>query len=287
MDVRSWQDAARAVIAITLLSMLASVLIAWGIATLLGREFQLVFAVSVPAIGAPIFIIPLVRANLRLYQTRAELERLVRTDSLTGLANRRSFLEQATNIFSSPAADEDRIAVMMVDIDHFKRINDSCGHDIGDRVLKMVANAIVSVALQERPGQVLIGRIGGEEFAVLARDVDRDGAVALAARLCQAVRRLQWSRCEQVIVPTVSIGVAMRDACETFAQVLKAADIAVYDAKALGRDRWCIAHRDIDALPQQRGAFDNLHRRGEGVSSSQGAVPIEAGAAALRRALSA
>ncbi|MEZ5788634.1 MAG: GGDEF domain-containing protein [Xanthobacteraceae bacterium] len=287
MKVRSWKDAVRAVIAITLLSMLASVLIAGLIAMLLGKRLDPVFALSVPAIFVPFFAVPLVRANLRLSRTRSELERLVRTDSLTGLPNRRSFLEEAGNFFSSPAADEDGIAVMMVDIDHFKRINDSCGHDIGDRVLKMVANAIVAVALRERPRQVLIGRIGGEEFAVLARAVDRDRAVALAERFCQAVRRLHWSKCEQVTMPTVSIGIAMRDAGETFAQVLKAADIAVYDAKALGRDRWCIARQDGDEA-SQHGAPVTQRRRGEGVASlRKAAMPAEAGTVALREAQSA
>lgn len=274
MSVRTWKGAVCAVIAITLLSMLASVMVAWGIATLLDRELQLVFALSVPAICAPIFIIPLVRANLRLSQTRAELEHLVRTDSLTGLANRRSFLEQATDLFSSPAADEDGIAVMMVDIDHFKRINDTCGHDIGDRVLKAVANAIVSVTSRERPGCALAGRLGGEEFAVLARGVDSRGAVALAERLCQAVRRLKWFRRGQAVAPTVSIGVTMREPGQTFAQVLKAADVAVYEAKALGRDR-CIAHQPVDVSPDQG--------RGERAAG----WPAAPGTVALRGALSA
>jgi diguanylate cyclase (GGDEF)-like protein len=287
MVVRSWKDGVRAVISITLLSVLGSVLIAWGIAMLLDKKLELVFAVAVPAMGVPFFVIPLVRANLRLYQTRAELERLVRTDSLTGLANRRSFLEQATSLFSSPAADKDDIAVMMVDIDHFKRINDSCGHDRGDRVLKLVANAIVSVALQEHPGQALVGRIGGEEFVVLAHGVDASGAVALAEKLCQVMRRLECSKYDHVMVPTVSIGVAMRNAGETFAQVLKAADIAVYEAKALGRDRWCIAHRDIDALAK-RDIADGQHRAGEGVTPRRSAgLTAEAGAVALRGALPA
>jgi diguanylate cyclase (GGDEF)-like protein len=287
MVVRSWKDGVRAVISITLLSVLVSVLIAWGIAMLLDKKLELVFVVAVPVMGVPIFVIPLLRANLRLYQTRAELERLVRTDSLTGLANRRSFLEEATSLFSSPAADKDDIAVMMVDIDHFKRINDSCGHDHGDRVLKLVANAIVSVALQEHPGHVLVGRIGGEEFVVLAHGVDASGAVALAEKLCQAMRRLECSKYDHVMVPTVSIGVAMRNAGETFAQVLKAADIAVYEAKALGRDRWCIAHRDIDALAKCDLA-DGQHRAGEGVAPRRSAgLPVEAGAVALRGALPA
>jgi diguanylate cyclase (GGDEF)-like protein len=285
MVVRSWKDGVRAVISITLLSVLVSVLIAWGIAMLLDKKLELVFVVAVPVMGVPIFVIPLLRANLRLYQTRAELERLVRTDSLTGLANRRSFLEEATSLFSSPAADKDDIAVMMVDIDHFKRINDSCGHDHGDRVLKLVANAIVSVALQEHPGHVLVGRIGGEEFVVLAHGVGARGAVALAEKRCQAMRRLECSKCDQF--PTVSIGVAMRNAGETFAQVLKAADIAVYEAKALGRDRWCIAHRDIDALAKCDLA-DGQHRAGEGVAPRRSAgLPVEAGAVALRGALPA
>jgi len=287
MVVRSCKDGVRAVILITLLSVLVSVLIAWGIAMLLDKKLELVFAVAVPVMGVPIFVIPLVRANLRLYQTRAELERLVRTDSLTGLANRRCFLEQATSLFSSLAADKDDIAVMMVDIDHFKRINDSCGHDNGDRVLKLVANAIVSEALQEHPGHVLVGRIGGEEFVVLAHGVDAGGAVALAEKLCQAMRRLECSKYDHVTVPTVSIGVAMRNADETFAQVLKAADIAVYEAKALGRDRWCIAHRDIDALAK-RDIADGQHRAGEGVTPRRSAgLSADAGAVALRGALPA
>lgn len=288
MVVRSRNDAVRAVIGITLLSMFASVLIGWGIAIPLDKKFELVFALTVPAIGVPLFAVPLVLANLRLYQTRAELERLVRTDSLTGLANRRSFLEQATDLFSSPAAAHDDIAVMMVDIDHFKQINDSCGHDAGDRVLKRVANSIVSVAEREYPGQVLVGRLGGEEFALLTHGVAAAGAVALAEKLCQTMRRLECTRCGMVeTAPTLSIGVAMRRTGETFTQVLKAADVAVYEAKALGRDRWCIADRNAEASPR-RNVPDGRRRAEEGVAPRRNArLPFKADATAAARLRSA
>ena len=285
MVVRSRSDAVLAVIAITLLSMLASVLIAFGIGALIDKKVELVFALTIPAMVAPFFVVPLVRANLHLYQTRAELERLVRTDSLTGLANRRYFLEQATKLFSSPAANDDGIAVMMVDIDHFKRINDACGHDVGDRVLKTVANAIVSVTKQDHFGQILVGRIGGEEFAVLAHGVDTGGAISLAEELCQAVRRLKWLKIGRGVAPTLSIGIAMRRPGETFAQVLKAADVAVYEAKDLGRDRWRVADRDDAALPRrhasepQHGAAGSVPRPAR--------LPVAADEAAIHNALPA
>lgn len=287
MVVRSRSDAIRAVIKITLLSMLASVLIAGCIAALLGERLELIFALGVPAIGVPLFAIPLVRANLRLYQARAELEWLVRIDCLTGLANRRYFLEEASELFSSPVAKDEDVAVMMVDIDHFKQINDRCGHDSGDRVLKQVANAIVSVAEQEHPGRVLVGRLGGEEFAVLAQGLDAGGAATLAERLCQTMRRLDCGPCDEAVVaPTVSIGVAMRIAGETFARALKAADIAVYEAKNLGRDRWCMAYREIDAVPLQ-GPDGGQSRANRPVAGRRSArLSAEANATALPSAAS-
>lgn len=269
MTIRSWQDGVCAVISITLLSMLASVLIAWGIAALLGEKLEIIFALLVPAIFVPFFAVPLVRANLHLYKTRAELERQAGTDSLTGLANRRSILKQANGLFTSRTATRDDTAVLMVDIDHFKRINDSCGHDTGDRVLKLVADAIAAVAEQECPGRVYVGRLGGEEFAVVTYGADARGAAALAERLCQTMRRLECRGCDKGTPgPTVSIGIAMRNEGETFAQVLKAADTAVYEAKAQGRDRWCIAQErappgpaNCNLPPASEMAFPELLER--------------------------
>ncbi|KFN48250.1 GGDEF domain-containing protein [Arenimonas composti] len=155
-------------------------------------------------------------------------------DALTTLPNRRAMLEQAQALLAEAGAAGRGHALLMVDVDHFKAINDRGGHPFGDRVLAAVAGCL-QVACADRAS---VGRFGGEEFLVLAPARGRDGAVALGEdlRACVAALRLQdGDRPEPV---AVSVGIAVLDASTpSLAAWIAAADAALYRAKREGRDR--------------------------------------------------
>jgi diguanylate cyclase (GGDEF)-like protein len=163
---------------------------------------------------------------------QADLRRLARTDPLTGTLNRLALEEAAGRLFGR--AGVPGLAVLMLDADHFKAINDRYGHAGGDRVLAALAHGI---GTRLRPGDVL-GRVGGEEFLVLLPHTDLATATALAEELRAHVasQPLRLDGLAQAI--TVSIGVAVRDAADGDADALiRRADRALYEAKRTGRNR--------------------------------------------------
>lgn len=154
------------------------------------------------------------------------------TDSLTGLGNRRHLERQLTSWLNDWARDGTAFGVLFADIDHFKRINDSFGHDAGDEALAVVGRTISHAV---RSGDVA-ARYGGEEFAVLTRAAT-DGVAATAERLRSLIAASRLVIVRQLIEITVSIGattVAPGDSAET---LLRRADMALYTAKRAGRNR--------------------------------------------------
>jgi diguanylate cyclase (GGDEF)-like protein len=125
------------------------------------------------------------------------------------------------------------MSVIMFDVDHFKRINDTWGHAAGDLVLQRVAHAC-RVSL--RPGD-LLGRIGGEEFLVVARDASAEGAAGLAERLRSAVESTRFSDIDSSLVVTISLGVASSENFTSFEKLMQRADALLYEAKEGGRNR--------------------------------------------------
>jgi len=195
--------------------------------------------VIIPALIAPAAMYPLLLLIKRQRELRADLERMVRTDVLTELPNRRAFFEFAQAELA-PSKDERQTAAMMIDIDHFKRINDSYGHDVGDVVLKRVAGVIRDEIAAAKPANWTVARLGGEEFAILAEGLSPGAVARLAERICIQVHR--WVGAGDALDPvTVSVGVAFRAAGMGIDRLLKEADDAVYIAKANGRDRWVVA----------------------------------------------
>lgn len=168
-----------------------------------------------------------VRDNLHLLR---ELQHLASTDSLTGIGSRRHFYELAEREFYLARRSGRPLAAMMVDIDHFKTINDTYGHAAGDTVLQSVAR---QCQFGLRAGD-LIGRYGGDEIVILLPDSDLDAALAAAGRI----------RGEEIIVETLegpvratlSMGVATSDSCGDLAELLHRADLALYEAKQAGRN---------------------------------------------------
>ncbi len=198
------------------------------------------FSTVIPLAVSPLLIVPLAWAISRLMELKAALERSVRTDALTGLLNRHGFFEHAERVFQRADKDARPVALMMVDVDRFKEVNDTFGHAAGDDLLKQIARGIAE-AVAGAPVQSIAARFGGDEFAVLLTDLDASAAGAVAARLCLAVRGATGSHHEAAPCPTVSVGLAMRAGGRSVDAVMKAADEAAYAAKRAGRDRWILA----------------------------------------------
>lgn len=154
------------------------------------------------------------------------LRRLALHDSLTGAVNRRGFMDRLAQAQQQQAL----LSLVMIDIDHFKRINDRHGHAAGDGVLREVAARL----RRQMRGADLLGRLGGEEFALLLPATDLAGARAQAELARQALRREPMAIAGTV---TASFGVAQWDGSESAADWLHRADLALYQAKRRGRDQ--------------------------------------------------
>lgn len=162
-----------------------------------------------------------------------ELEQQVRRDGLTGLSNRDHFVTTGRMELQRAARYRHPLALLMVDIDHFKQTNDTYGHLAGDEVLKAVAQVCADAV---RTNDCL-ARLGGEEFAVLMPQTALDQACAAAERLRTAVARLRCDLQDGVVTPTVSVGVAIaEEGDETLSSLMRRGDLAMYAAKSKGRN---------------------------------------------------
>jgi diguanylate cyclase (GGDEF)-like protein len=173
------------------------------------------------------------RNMLKLRSATRDLYRLATTDELTGLANRRHFLLRLVDEVARAMRYPQPTALALLDLDHFKRINDTHGHAAGDAVLQVAAGLCREV-LRDVDS---IGRIGGEEFAVLMPGTDLAGARIVCERLRLAVEQAQVETPSGTVRPTISIGVAERRPEEDSALLLLRADNALYRAKQNGRNR--------------------------------------------------
>jgi len=164
-----------------------------------------------------------------------ELRRLATTDPLTGLANRRHFLTRLENELARlHRGVNPPVSVLMMDLDHFKRVNDRYGHPVGDALLKHCARVVGGAARR----MDLVGRMGGEELAVLLPGTDLAMACVFAERVCASLARSPFDHDGTPIRLTASIGVAQMAATDaSTSEVLKRADAALYRAKQAGRNR--------------------------------------------------
>lgn len=167
-------------------------------------------------------------------RVQEELRVMATTDSLTGMPNRRHFLELAEREFERTRRYPAALTALMLDADHFKRINDTYGHDVGDMVLKALAQTLAT----ELRTTEIFGRMGGEEFAVALPATPAGGAAVVAERLRRAIEATEVRAGEEILSFTVSIGVAeMSGGDSSFANMLSRADQALYQAKSGGRNR--------------------------------------------------
>ena len=175
-----------------------------------------------------------VSQNVDQLELIGTLQDLATRDFLTGLPNRRCFLEQSQRQLPQLHLDGEQVAVAMIDIDHFKHINDTHGHEAGDDALRAVAAAVAQHARQED----LIARFGGEEFCLLVPGMDEEQAVHYFDELRQAIAALEVDLGHTTLRMTVSIGLCcLRPQRDSLHRLISEADRQLYLAKAAGRNR--------------------------------------------------
>lgn len=229
-------------------------LIAWLplLALTLVRVTQLIVGLQLPewleygfpasmAYAAVVITVGLADRTLQVRHERDRAHRLAENDPLTGVLNRRAILDRLHEAWRNARDNGRSLAVLFLDLDHFKRINDTRGHAAGDACLRAVVGAIQ----EQLGGADHLGRYGGEEFLVVLRWVSARGAQQIAERICARAAALRVSVGGEPISLTVSIGVAVMDADTPGAETLvECADTAQYRAKALGRNRVVVYRRE-------------------------------------------
>jgi diguanylate cyclase (GGDEF)-like protein len=204
---------------------------------------------TVLSFEALLFTISIAFILLAMAKERTELRHrtAAMVDPLTGIANRRSFLQEAALIAKRHIADPRPTAVLVIDLDHFKSINDRFGHALGDRVLELFSET----ARQSIRSSDLIGRLGGEEFAAVLYDTNRDKAMAVAERIRESFAQASLEVDSRPVGATVSIGlVHCQEALLDVPQLLAQADQALYYAKKRGRNRVEVA--SLELVMQQK-----------------------------------
>ncbi|MBN2812170.1 MAG: diguanylate cyclase [Spirochaetales bacterium] len=185
--------------------------------------------------------------NAELSIEREKAQALALHDPLTNLLNRRAIEPMMQFEMNRKKRANAPVSLLIIDIDHFKRVNDTYGHDVGDIVLKRLAETLT----EYRRSTDLVARWGGEEFAVLLSDTEESQAIVLAEKIRKACENLKFEECDGI---TVSIGVAELIAEETFDSWFKRADAALYTAKKTGRNKTIAASgMDPETAGQETG----------------------------------
>ena len=210
-------------------------------AVLLSATFRGEFVLSTPsftllAFGTLLFTVVLAFLQLNMTKERTELKHKINSlvDPLSGVANRRAFLDRAAGLLVRQETDHEPLAMLLFDLDHFKQINDQFGHAIGDTVLQSFA----ATATQTLGADILFARIGGEEFASCLPVGDLDEAYAIADRVRRNFAAAAAPFGSASLSPSVSVGVTVGcDPGVTVTELLSIVDRALYRAKELGRNR--------------------------------------------------
>lgn len=226
---------ARAVLVATIISILLSVAVCGAAIHIMMRQSVfgewMYFAIITPAIVAPLVSLAIFTMAYELAEARAALANVAATDPLTGVGNRRKFFEFADRDLARSRREKTPIALVMLDIDHFKALNDRYGHASGDDALVAVASAC-SARLRQTD---LLCRWGGEEFIALLPMCGFYDAVRVAETLRKAVESLRVEGIDQVV--TVSLGATEIGFEDDLRSAIARADEQLYRAKAAGRNQ--------------------------------------------------
>ena len=186
------------------------------------------------------------RAASRIVSMQRELIGLATTDFLTGVLNRRAFFEKAQDLCANANAEVgSMLSAIMLDIDHFKRINDTYGHSAGDEALRTIAHEVAKEG-------AIVGRLGGEEFSMLLEGTPLLRAVQIAESLRLRLQELEVPVGQQKISLTCSFGVSLRQADDTIDALLGRSDLALYQAKANGRNQVVVGECMFDVAGYDR-----------------------------------
>jgi diguanylate cyclase (GGDEF)-like protein len=201
------------------------------------------------------------QAVKRVSETRDRLRHLAYFDTLTSLPNRRLFTEQLSLLLKLAARNKQQVALLLLDLDNFKRVNDSLGHRAGDELLREVgdrlANSVRDSDVVHRnaddEARMDLSRMGGDEFTLVLNQLDHaEGAGRVAARLAQAIARPFSLDGEEVII-TCSIGIAIApEDAQDVEGLLRAADTAMFNAKRQGRNRYLFYSADMEGANLER-----------------------------------
>jgi len=184
------------------------------------------------------------------------MKTLAQTDSLTGLHNRRHLLSSAANLLQQASQHGGALSIAVIDIDHFKSINDQHGHQTGDHVLRILGKLLQDMLRQSD----YVARYGGEEFVVLLPNSDLESSEAIMQRLRLSCEHYPWHELTVGLTVTCSIGIAQATGSESFAELFNLADQNLYNAKAQGRNRITtdrVRTRQRTAQTQSNG-FDTI-----------------------------
>lgn len=189
-------------------------------------------------------------------ETKRRLHEETRLDPLTGLHNRRAFEEMAHREVQIAARESTPLTLLMMDLDHFKQLNDTWGHALGDRALRAFGGVLLTVT----GSSDAVARLGGEEFAILLPGRSARSALALAERLRATVEGLRLSEGEELVRFTVSVGLSSLRAGEQSLEAMShRADRALYQAKREGRNRVMLADALPGPIPPARATSPDLH----------------------------
>ena len=194
---------------------------------------------ALPMVASALILVIFAHIIVQWRAREQELRELSKTDYLTGVRNRRSFMEHAEREFARAERHGNELAIVMVDVDHFKRVNDTYGHAIGDEVIKLVAKILVD----EMRTYDVVARYGGEEFSILLSETTQEQARIMAERCRQRIERTGLVVNRTSVKVTASLGIASHSSKNLTGveQLLDLADKALYEAKSGGRNRVAIA----------------------------------------------
>ncbi|MEO6407741.1 MAG: GGDEF domain-containing protein [Burkholderiaceae bacterium] len=228
---------ARSALAITLLASFAGMALAQLVITLLGHGDRWIAGGTTllcTLLVAPPLAFGALRLVFALEQARRQLDILATTDDLTGLFNRRHFMRVIEAEWDRAKRYGSTASLLLIDVDHFKQVNDTHGHLCGDELLRRIAASTTELLRQPD----VLARFGGEEFMVFLPHTDTLGAVDVAERIRERVKGLVLDWQGRQVTTSVSIGVApLRIEMPSLDFLLHEADTALYTAKADGRDR--------------------------------------------------